>query len=232
MELAADLGDRPAMLYMAKAFETVNELIGEYQNIGGVLGGIDDSQRIEKVSTAILEGNQGVIDAAVHDSPEIVVRLMTEKSAPFVHQAAQANNLELLAVLHDLLPDQLLKDGLGRTPLHFAPSLEIVLVLTEKGYSLRDRDSLDRTPVWYMARRALPVETYKRLVEMQADFLAADRDGITPVSMLQSETQTELSPLLKTQAKLGLLFAHKFAESQLLSRLPRQFLQEVALYLA
>ena len=76
------------------------------------------------------------------------------------------------------------------------------------------------------------METYKRLVEMQADFLAADRDGVTPVSMLQSETQTELSPLLKTQAKLGLLFAHKFAESQLLSRLPRQFLQEVALYLA
>ena len=219
-------------LTMARAFETVNELIGDYSNIGGVLGGIEDSERIEKVSTAIADGNQELVKAAVVDSPDIVVRLMTEQSASFVHQAAQANDVELLAVLHNLLPAQLLKDGLGRTPLHFAPSIEVVVILTEKGYSLHDRDGLERTPVWYMARRALDAGTYRRLAEMRADFFAADRDGVTPASMLSQEAREELDPLLKVQARLGLLFASKYAESSFVSRLPRQFVQELAVYLA
>ena len=158
-------------------------------------------------------GNSALTLAIGTGSLEIVTALVdagadlkaTGKKDHPLHDAASADQVDIVKLLLARGADVDARDAAGRTPLRavspFANRVEVIKVLLEAGADPSAQDGDQEETALHHAVWHLNYDLAELLIAHGADPAIADRDGMTPLQMAMDKNSAEMLEILaKTEA--------------------------------
>jgi ankyrin repeat protein len=116
-----------------------------------------------------------------------LLALITTAFAAEIHDAARAGDLAKVKALIEKDPGLIRAvDSEGKTPLHAAAERgrkEVAAYLIDKGAVIDQRDSMNRTPLWWCADRSTSLDVARLLLDKGADINATDGEWGPPLMM-------------------------------------------------
>jgi ankyrin repeat protein len=117
----------------------------------------------------------------------VLIVLIPSAFAAEIHDAARAGDLAKVKALIEKDPGLIRTvDSEGKTPLHGAAEIgrkEVAAYLIEKGAVVDQRDSMNRTPLWWCAARSMSLDVARLLLDKGADINATDGGWGPPLMM-------------------------------------------------